>query len=126
MSTMEHTAGYGSAGAHGHHEAESHGGHPTARTYVLIGVFLTIITVVEVVIYGIDAIRPMLALVLTILSAAKFVTVVGFFMHLKFDHPLFRYMFGFGLLVAISIVTALSILFAQNPLPHTEPAAPAH
>ena len=51
------------------------------------------------------------------LSAAKFVLVVGFYMHLRFDHPLFTGVFGFGLAVAASVITALLFLFGQYPLP---------
>jgi hypothetical protein len=46
------------------------------------------------------------------------VLVVGFYMHLKFDAPLFTGVFGFGLMVAGSIITALLFLFGQYPLPH--------
>jgi len=42
--------------------------------------------------------------------------VVGFYMHLKFDHPLFTGVFGFGLMVGGSVITALIFLFAQYPL----------
>ena len=38
-------------------------------------------------------------------------------MHLRFDHPLFSGVFGFGLLVAASVITALMFLFGQYPLP---------
>jgi cytochrome c oxidase subunit 4 len=51
------------------------------------------------------------------LSAAKFVLVVGFYMHLRFDHPLFTGVFGFGLAVAASVITAVMFLFGQYGLP---------
>ena len=54
---------------------------------------------------------------LLVLSAIKFVLVVGFYMHLKFDHPLFTGVFGFGLAVGASVITALIFLFGQYPLP---------
>jgi cytochrome c oxidase subunit 4 len=53
-----------------------------------------------------------------VLSACKFAMVVGFYMHLRFDHPLFLGVFGFGLVVAGSVITALMFLFGQYPLPH--------
>jgi hypothetical protein len=37
-------------------------------------------------------------------------------MHLKFDHPLLTGVFGFGLMVGGSVITALIFLFAQYPL----------
>jgi cytochrome c oxidase subunit 4 len=99
-----------------HPEAVEHA-HPGPKTYVLIGVVLAIITVLEVYAYTEERIRPLLVPVLLTLSAVKFVLVVGFYMHLKFDAPLFTGVFGFGLAVAASVITALLFLFHQYPLP---------
>ena len=71
----------------------------------------------EVWVYNIEAIRPFLVIILLPLSAAKFAIAVGFYMHLRFDNPLFTGVFGFGLLVAASVITALMFLFGQYPLP---------
>ena len=79
---------------------------------------LTAITAVEVAVYYIEALRPVIIPLLLVLSAIKFTMVVGFYMHLRFDHPLFLGVFGFGLMVAGSIITALMFLFGQYPLPH--------
>ena len=57
------------------------------------------------------------ASILLVLSAVKFATVVGFFMHLRFDNPLFLAVFGFGLAVAGSVITAFMFLFGQYPQP---------
>jgi cytochrome c oxidase subunit IV len=92
--------------------------HPGARTYVLIGAVLAIITLAEVWAYNQGELRPHLVPILLVLSACKFILVVGFYMHLKFDHPLFTGVFGFGLMVGGSVITALIFLFAQYPLPH--------
>jgi cytochrome c oxidase subunit 4 len=43
------------------------------------------------------------------MSAAKFVIVVAFYMHLKYDHRLFRALFTGPL--AIAMVTLISLLF---------------
>lgn len=100
-----------------HGADESLHSHPGARTYTLIGVVLAIITISEVWAYTVEGLRPVLVPVLLALSAAKFVLVVGFYMHLKFDHPLLTGVFGFGLAVAASVITALLFLFGQYPLP---------
>ncbi len=100
----------------GGHGAVEHA-HPGARTYVVVGVILAAITLLEVYAYTLEAIKPILVPVLLVLSASKFVLVVGFYMHLRFDHPLFTGVFGFGLFVAASIITALLFLFGQYPLP---------
>jgi cytochrome c oxidase subunit 4 len=107
MATLEH--------AHDEHAAEH--AHPGARTYVIIGVILAIITVAEVFFYTQEFVRPFLVPILLFLSACKFVLVVATYMHLKFDHRLFTGVFGFGLLVAASVITALLFLFGQYPLP---------
>jgi cytochrome c oxidase subunit IV len=104
--------------AHDHEEHALEHAHPGAKTYVIVGVILAIITVAEVFFYTQESVRAFLVLLLLVLSASKFVLVVGFYMHLKFDHPLFTGVFGFGLMVAGSIITALMFLFGQYPLPH--------
>src|SRR5579864_1767256 len=109
MATIEHE--------HGEHGAVEHA-HPGAKTYTLIGVILAIITMLEVFFYTQEAVRAFLVPLLLALSAAKFGLVVGFYMHLRFDHPLFTGVFGFGLVVAGSIITALMFLFGQYALPH--------
>jgi hypothetical protein len=37
--------------------------------------------------------------------------------HLRFDHPIFTGVFGFGLIVAASVITALLFLFRHFPFP---------
>jgi hypothetical protein len=101
----------------GGHESLEHA-HPTPKTYALIGLVLAIITMAEVWAYTQHSIRPILVPVLLVLSACKFAMVVGAYMHLRFDHPLFLGIFGFGLAVAGSIITALMFLFGQYPVPH--------
>src|SRR4051812_40427314 len=92
-----------------HHEHE----HPGELTYIKVAITLAIITMVEVAIWYIDWMQDKGLLVpsLLILSAVKFVAVVGYFMHLKFDDRRFTYMFGAGLAVAASIILALKALF---------------
>lgn len=103
---------------HAAHDAdESVDHHPGARQYTIVGVILAIITLTEVWAYTLPDLRPLLVPVLMILSAAKFILVVAFFMHLKFDHPMLTAVFGFGLAVAASVITALLFLFGQYPFP---------
>lgn len=105
------------------HEAPAHP-HPTPRTYVYIGIFLAIVTAVEVWLSYTPALKGIVVPALLLLSSVKFVTVVGAYMHLRFDSPLFTYVFGFGLMVAIAIVTALILLFGPVPPPNL-PSQPA-
>jgi len=98
------------------HEGMEHA-HPGAKTYTIVGVILAIITLLEVWAYTQEFLRPALVPILLVLSATKFVLVVGFYMHLKFDHPLFTGVFGFGLAVGASVITALLFLFRSYPFP---------
>ena len=100
--------------AHGHDAA--HGDHPTAGTYVKVGVFLTAITVAEVWAYYIPelvAARGLFISLLLIMSAVKFATVVLFYMHLKYDHRLFRALFTGPFIVAGFTMIGLMFLFGK-------------
>ena len=81
--------------------------HASNRTYVQIALILAVITVVEVVIYYVPTLRGVLIPALIVLSLAKFVMVVGFFMHLKYDHRLYRFMFAAGLALTLGVYLAL-------------------
>jgi cytochrome c oxidase subunit IV len=111
--------------AHGHVEPAHEGmhAHPTDQTYVRIAIVLAIITLVEVVIYYIPTIRSVLVPALLVLSIAKFLMVVGFFMHLRFDSRLYRFMFAAGLVITLGVYLALLAMVLTRgywlPLPTT-------
>ena len=54
---------------------------------------LTVITAIEVAVFYVPALKPMLVPILLVLSAVKFALVAMFYMHLKFDHKLFSWLF---------------------------------
>lgn len=85
--------------------------HPSNRTYVLVALILGVITAVEVAVFYVDALRPVLVPILLTLSAAKFTLVVGFFMHLKFDSGLYRALFIGPLVVAVAVMIAMFLLY---------------
>jgi hypothetical protein len=61
---------------------------------------------------------PFIFAILLTLSLIKFVMVVGWFMHLKFDHISFTWYFGGGLALALSIFGGLILLqIATHGLP---------
>jgi len=47
------------------------------------------------------------------MSAVKFAIVVMFYMHLKYDHKLFRALFTGPLIIAATTLIALLFLFGQ-------------
>ena len=89
--------------------------HPSGATYLKVAVILTLITIVEVWAYYVPALvaSPFFNPSLIIMSAVKFVIVVMFYMHLKYDHRLFRVLFTGPLLIAMGTVVALLFLFHQ-------------
>ena len=84
-----------------------------ARTYVVVAAFLLVLTVMEVWIFYIPALARVLVPVLLVLSALKFALVAMFYMHLKFDHAWFSYMFVGPLIIAIGLAVALLWLFGH-------------
>jgi len=87
--------------------------HPAPTVYMTVGIILAVITVFEVAIYYVDLAQGLLVAVLLALSAMKFVMVVLWFMHLKFDNRLFSIMFsGAMLLVTALFVVVLTSLGA--------------
>ncbi|HZT06797.1 MAG TPA: cytochrome C oxidase subunit IV family protein [Chloroflexota bacterium] len=85
--------------------------HPGAKEYIAIGTALTVITALEVTVYYVHAVRPVLPPILIALSALKFALVVMFYMHLKFDNRMFTGMFLFGLATAAFTAIAFLALF---------------
>jgi cytochrome c oxidase subunit 4 len=103
------------ARAHDQNDPHAHGDHPTAGTYVKVGVILTIITIIEVWAYYIPSLvaSPIFVPALLIMSALKFVIVVMFYMHLKYDHRLFRALFTGPFIVAALTLIGLMFLFGK-------------
>ena len=96
----------------GHAPAEGHG-HPGARQYLGIAIVLTLITAFEVAIFYVPAMKPMLVPTLLSLSALKFALVAMFYMHLKFDHRLFSWLFVVPMVIATFVILALMKLFGR-------------
>ena len=108
------------ADSHAIQDAPGHGPahdehHVGWKKYVVIGAILTIITAVEVAIFYIDALAPVLVPTLLVLSAAKFLLVVLYYMHLKMDHPIFGRVFWAPLFLALLVVVGMVILFKVLP-----------
>jgi cytochrome c oxidase subunit 4 len=94
---------------------DDHGGHASVGFYWLIGGILAVLTAIEVAAYYMELGRVEVPLLL-VLSAAKFVLVVMFFMHLKFDSKIFTGVFLAGLTLAVFMVAALVVLYHYLPL----------
>jgi cytochrome c oxidase subunit 4 len=89
--------------------------HPTWSTYWKVATILTLITVAEVWVYYIPSFVASRGFVptLLVLSAVKFFIVVAFYMHLRYDHKLFRALFTAPLIIAMTTIVALLFLFGK-------------
>jgi cytochrome c oxidase subunit 4 len=92
--------------------AETHSGtpgadgirhHPTDAQYMLIALILAIVTGIEVAVYYVKGLGDAGNPLLLILAATKFIIVVSFFMHLRFDSKLLRRVFLTGIILALSV-----------------------
>jgi len=95
--------------AHADHTHE----HPSWKQYKWVALWLTVITALEVWAYYIPAFvaSPAFKPTLLIMSAVKFTVVVMFYMHLKYDHQVFRKLFVGPLLIAVITLVAFLFLF---------------
>lgn len=95
------------------HAPDEHA-HPTNWLYVKVAIALALLTAFEVFTYfetvhgwGDTAIIIMLVLMMLV----KFFLVVAFFMHLKFDAPIFWRLFVFGLILAMAVYMVMLTAF---------------
>lgn len=85
--------------------------HATTGTYLRVAAILVMITLIEVGVFYVPAFQGILVPVLLVLSALKFALVVMFYMHLKFDHRFFTFLFGGPLLLGFAVVVSLLFIF---------------
>jgi cytochrome c oxidase subunit IV len=83
--------------------------HHESRTfaYLVVAGLLAFLTAFEVWVSYIHALHPILVPLLVVLSGAKFVLVVLFYMHLHYDSWAFTAIFVPGLALAITVVLVL-------------------
>jgi len=91
--------------------------HPTPGQYWKIAAFLAVVTAIEVAMFYIDRqleLGFLNAAVLLALSAIKFIVVVGWFMHVRYEKPLINRFFAGGFVLACAlylvVLTALGVV----------------
>jgi cytochrome c oxidase subunit 4 len=99
----------------GEEEVHVEQAHASVKFYWMIGIILAVVTGMEVAIFYIPALGNWTAPILIALSTGKFLLVVMFFMHLKFDSKIFTSLFMAGLVLAILMVSGLMILYHYLP-----------
>jgi cytochrome c oxidase subunit 4 len=91
-------------------------GHPGPEVYVRVGIALAVITAIEVAVVYIELVAGIFIGVLLALSLLKFVLVVLWFMHLRFDNRLFSTLFWGGLALAVAIFMVVLATLGANLL----------
>ena len=114
MSASPHAA----VAAHGHHD-DSHD-VSKFQIYVQIAMLLAVITGIEIVCVYLPFARWILVTTLVVLSAVKFLFVIFYFMHLRWDKPFCTILFFIGLVLAGGTMWGLLALFgAEASVPPT-------
>ena len=83
--------------------------HPTDGTYIIVALVLAVLTAIEVGLYYLKGGYTFIPLL--VLMLLKFLIVAAFFMHLRFDSPVFRRLFAMGIAMAIFVYTVVLFIF---------------
>ncbi len=105
--------------AHAAHHDDSHD-VSKYQIYVQIAMLLAVITGVEIIGVYLPFAKWLIVTMLVVLSTVKFMFVIFYFMHLRWDKPFCTILFFIGLVLAGGTMWALLTLFAAEssiPLP---------
>ena len=83
-----------------------HADHPDNSQYIAVGIILAVFTAIEVAISYAGVPGNIAVPALIVLTVLKFLLVVLWFMHLRFDSGWFRRVFVFGLIAALLLYAA--------------------
>ena len=112
---MSATASHAPAAAHdAAHDVSKY------QIYVQIAMLLAVITGVEIIGVYLPFAKWLIVTMLVVLSTVKFMFVIFYFMHLRWDKPFCTILFFIGLVLAGGTMWALLTLFgaeASIPLP---------
>ena len=90
--------------------SENHIDHPTPKKYVQIAIVLGILTAIEIALYYTeDIVGVFTAPILIILAVGKFIIVVGWFMHLRFENKMVNRFFTGGMILALVLFAIVMI-----------------
>ena len=90
------------------------------QSYVQIAMLLAVITGIEIIGVYLPFAKWLIVSTLVVLSIVKFMFVIFYFMHLRWDKPFCTILFFIGLILAAGTMWALLTLFAADaskPLP---------
>ena len=90
--------------------SENHIDHPTPKKYVQIAIALGILTAIEIALYYTeDIVGVFTDPILIILAVGKFIIVVGWFMHLRFENKMVNRFFTGGMILALVLFAIVMI-----------------
>ena len=95
-------------------ESASHIEHPSTKQYVQIAIFLAVLTAIEVALFYVDEAVGMDgwdAPLLIVLSFIKFIVVIGWFMHLRFEDSFLARFFSVGFVAAMALYGIMLLAF---------------
>ena len=92
-----------------------HKEHPSAKEYVRIGIVLAVLTAIEVWLSYSGMRGGLLIALLLSASFVKFLLVVLWFMHLRFDDPRYSRFFVLGIAGAITLYLIVLMTFGVFP-----------
>ncbi len=87
--------------------------HVSVKMYWIICIVLCAITFLEWVIFQFESIRVnamIMVPALLLMSVVKFILVCGWYMHLKYDHPVLKYYYMAAFFLATAVMMALAVL----------------
>ncbi len=108
MSSPSHIADHSSAPAAGHHEPSKY------HFYIKVAMILSVVTGIEVVLVYLPWPKWFVVTTLLVLSAGKFMAVIFYFMHLRWDKVFCTILFFIGLVLAGGTMWALLQLFGAD------------
>jgi cytochrome c oxidase subunit 4 len=88
--------------------------HPSTKDYVRIAIFLAVLTAIEVALFYVDHAVGMGGWdgpLLVGLSSIKFIAVVGWFMHLRFENSFLTRFFSIGFVLAMVLYGIVLAVF---------------
>ncbi len=85
--------------------------HASVRGYLVVAIVLSILTYLEWRLFTIEAFGASgLNAIMISLSVLKFTMVVAFFMHLRFDHKYYAWMFVASMFLGVGVFLAVLLL----------------
>ena len=99
---------------------QAHADEGKFHHFVQIAMLLGVITGVEIIIVYLHLAKWLVVTALSVLSLVKFLYVIFYFMHLKFDKLFCTILFFIGLVLAGGTATALLAIFSsKDSIPET-------